>query len=64
MQKSADIVLASIFCDQDCIPLIDYLPKGRTINAESYSSLLVQLKDILKEKTPQEGHQRGLVLAI
>jgi len=31
-------------------PLIDYLPKGQTINAEYYSSLLVQLKDILKEK--------------
>jgi len=30
--------------------LIDYLPKGHTINAEYYSSLLVQLKDILKEK--------------
>jgi len=27
-----------------------YLPKGQTINAEYYSSLLVQLKDILKEK--------------
>ena len=38
------------FGDQDGILLIDYLPKGQTINAEYYSSLLVQLKDILKEK--------------
>ena len=38
------------FEDQDGIFLIDYLPKGQTINAEYYSSLLVQLKDILKEK--------------
>jgi len=30
--------------------LTDYLPKGQTINAEYYSSLLVQLEDILKEK--------------
>jgi hypothetical protein len=30
--------------------LIDYLPKGQTINVEYYPSLLVQLKDILKEK--------------
>jgi hypothetical protein len=36
--------------DQDGILLIDYLSKGQTINAESYLSLLVQLKDILKEK--------------
>jgi len=50
VQKSAGKVLASIFWDQDGILLIDYLPKGQTINVEYYSSLLVQLKDILKEK--------------
>jgi histone-lysine N-methyltransferase SETMAR len=38
------------FGNQDGILLIDYLPKGQTINTEYYSSLLVQLKDILKEK--------------
>jgi len=50
VQKSAGKVLASIFWDQDGIILIDYLPKGQTFNAEYYLSLLVQLKDILKEK--------------
>jgi len=50
VQKSAGKFLASIFWDQHGILLIDYLPKGQTINAEYYSSLLVQLKDILKEK--------------
>ena len=63
VQKSVGKDLASIFWDQDGILLIDYLPKGQTINAEYYSSLLVQLKDILKENTPREGHQGGLVLA-
>jgi hypothetical protein len=38
---TAGKVLASIFWDQDGILLIDYLPKGQTINAEYYSSLLV-----------------------
>ena len=38
------------FWVQDSILLIDYLPKGQTINARYYSSLLVQLKDILKKK--------------
>jgi hypothetical protein len=61
LQKSAGKVLASIFCDQEGI-LIYYLSKGQTINAEYYSSLLVQLKDTLKEKKPR-GHQGGLVLA-
>ena len=50
VQKSAGKVLASIFLDQDGIHLIDYLPKAQTINSQYYSSLLVQLKDILKEK--------------
>ena len=49
VQKFAGKVFASIFWDQDGILLIDYLPKDQTINAEYYSSLLVQLKDILKE---------------
>ena len=48
--KSAGKFLASIFWDQDGILLIDFLPKGQTINTEYYSSLPVQLKDILKEK--------------
>jgi len=50
VQKSAGKFLASIFWDQDGILLIDYLPKGQTIKAEYYLSLLVQLKKILKEK--------------
>jgi len=50
VQKSTGKVLASISWDHDGILLIDYLPKGQTTNAEYYLSLLVQLKDILKEK--------------
>jgi len=63
VQKSAGKVLASIFWDQDDILFIDYLPKGQTINAEYYSSLLVQLKDILKEKRLGEVTKGGLLLA-
>jgi len=43
VRKSAGKFLASIFWDQDGIILIDYLPKGQTINMEYFSSLLVQL---------------------
>jgi len=49
VQKSAGKVLASIFWDQDVILLNDYLPKDQTINVKFYISLLVSLKDILKE---------------
>jgi len=48
--------------DQDNILLIDYLPKGQIINAEYYSSLLVQLRHF-EEKMQREGHQGGLVPA-
>ena len=58
VQKSPGKVLVSIFWDQDGILLIGYLPKGQTFNAEYYSSLLVQLKDILKEK-PREKVTKG-----
>jgi len=50
VQKCAGKFLTSIFWDQGGIFLIDYLPKGQTINAEYCLSLRVQLKDILKEK--------------
>jgi len=64
VQKSAGKFLASIFWDQDGIHLIDYLPKGKPISAEYYSSLLVQLKYIIrrKKRRRREGHQGGLVL--
>ena len=53
--KISGKVLASIFFwDQDCILVIYYLPKGQTINTEYYSSLLVQVKDTLKEKCCRE----------
>jgi hypothetical protein len=63
VQKSAGKVLTTIVWDQDGILLIDYLPKGQTINAEYYSSLLVQLKDIFEGKTTRKYHKGGLVLA-
>jgi hypothetical protein len=51
---------ASIFWDQDGILLVDYLPKGQTINVAYYRNLLVQLKDILKETLP-ENFTKGVL---
>jgi hypothetical protein len=39
------------------ILLIHYLPMCRTVNAQYYSSLLVQVKDILWGKIPKESHK-------
>ena len=62
VQKSAGEFLASILWDQDGILLIDCLQKGQSINAEYYSSLLVQLKDILEEKRRRKVTKVVLVL--
>ena len=62
VRKSGGKVLASIFRDQDGTLLIDYLPKNQTINAEYYSSLLVQLKDVLKEKRRAREVTKGFFL--
>jgi len=51
-----------ILWDQDGILLIDYLPKGQTINADYYSSLLVQLKNIFKEKRRRKNPKGVLYL--
>jgi len=60
MQTSAGKVLASLFCDQEGILRIDYLPMGQPINAEYYLFLLVQMKDILKEKR-RGMHSKGVL---
>ena len=66
MQKSHGKFHASIFFggggEQDGFLPIDYLPKGQTINAECYSSLLVELKNILKEKRPWKFTKEVLFL--
>ena len=49
-QKSAGKFSPRFFWGSIRHPPHYYLPKGQTINAEYYSSLLVQLKDFLKEK--------------
>jgi len=62
VEKSAGKFLASNFWDQDGIFLIDHLLKGQTINTEYYSSLLVQLKHISKEKRHMKVIKGGFVL--
>jgi len=57
---SAGKVMASVFWDSKGIFLIDYLPKGRTINGEYYAQLLDQLGGKIKEKGP--GLQKKKIL--
>ena len=50
VQISAGKFVALIFFFQGGIHIFNYFPKGQTIYEDYYSSLLVQLKDVLKEK--------------
>jgi hypothetical protein len=60
VQKSAGKFLASFVWYQDGTILNDYFSKSQTINAEYYSYLQVQLKDILKDK--RKGKFTNVVL--
>ena len=42
---SAGKVMASVFWNAECILLIDYLEKGKTISREYYSNLLTRLDE-------------------
>lgn len=50
--KSAGKVMASVFWDSKGILMIDYLPKGQTINGEYYADLLDKLQVCIREKRP------------
>jgi len=63
VQKSAGKVLASIFWDQDCALLIDYLPKGPNYQRGVLLISAGAIEGLFEGKTPREGRQRGLVLA-
>jgi len=62
VQKSTGKALASNFLGSRRHPPIDHRPKGQTINVEYYSSVLVQLRDILREK--RRGKFTKLVLSL
>ena len=50
------------FLDQDGILHIDYLPNGQNVNAEYYSSLLVQLKDNFEGKNRRGKVTKGVLI--
>ena len=62
LQNPAGKFLASIFWVQDGIFLIDYLPKGQTINAELLLISAGANEGHFEGKTPREVHQGDLVL--
>ncbi|GBP81308.1 Mariner Mos1 transposase [Eumeta japonica] len=44
VQKSASKLMATIFWDSEGVLLIDYLPKGTTMNGQYYANLLAQAR--------------------
>lgn len=50
--KSAGKIMASVFWDAKGILMVDYLPKGQTINGAYYANLLGMLNEKIREKRP------------
>ena len=57
-QQSAGKI--SVFWDMHGIFLIDFLPKGQTINSDYYIALLDRLKDAIKKKRPHMVKKKPL----
>ena len=57
-QQSAGKVMASVFWDMHGILLIDFLPKGQTINRDYYIALLDRLENAIKKKRPQMAKKK------
>ncbi|GBP36017.1 hypothetical protein EVAR_29145_1 [Eumeta japonica] len=51
VQKSASKLMATIFWDSEGVLLIDYLPKGTTMNGQYYANLLAQARGSRTEAT-------------
>lgn len=49
---SAGKIMATVFWDAKGVLLVEYLPRGQTINAERYSETLLKLKTRIKRKRP------------
>ncbi|GBP27060.1 Mariner Mos1 transposase [Eumeta japonica] len=60
VQKSASKLMATIFWDSEGVLLIDYLPKGTTINGQYYANLLLQAREAVVQK--RRGKLSGGVL--
>ena len=59
-QQSAGKVMASVFWDMHGILLIDFLPKGQTINSDYYIPLLARLEDAIKKKKHHMAKKKPL----
>lgn len=50
VEKSDSKIMATIFWDSEGILLIDYLPKGTTMNGQYYGNLLGQAREAVVQK--------------
>lgn len=50
VEKSASKLLATVFWDSKGILLIDYLPRGTTMNGQYYANLLPQVREAVVQK--------------
>lgn len=61
-QPSAGKLMATIFWDMNGILLIEYMPKGTTINADTYANTLKNLRKAIDQKRPNFVNQEVFLL--
>jgi len=59
---SAGKVMASVFWDSQGVIMVDYLEQGKTITGDYYASLLVKLRDAIKDKRRGKLRNGALLL--
>ena len=55
-QNSAGKIMATVFWDSQGVILVNFLPKGVTINSEVYIETLRKLKAKIRHVRPNLGH--------
>ena len=60
-ERSARKIMMIIFWDKDGVPLIEYLPRGTTINGPSDASIIERLRSVIVEKGRSKV-SRGVLL--
>ena len=61
-QFSGKKLMATVFWDAKGVLLIEYMPRGSTINGEAYGNTIKNLKTALEEKRPHSYPQKNLLL--
>jgi hypothetical protein len=53
-----------VFFNGQCLPHYEFIPEGRTVNKETYSEVLCRLKDAVRRKRLEQGHETACLFCV